>query len=494
MRPIAEGGTAEVHLAFDTWAEEWRAVKTLLPEYAQRASIRYRFEQEAVAMRNISHPNVVRVYEAAVEAETAFLVMDFIEGGSIIEWVERHGPMPERMAVQAMLDVCAGLQAAHAEGIVHRDVKPQNVLVHPDGHAMITDFGIAQVIEAQRMTATGTVMGTIGYMAPEQHESAKHADVRSDVYSVGATLFTLVTGELPTHLFMANDEDFDRVSDRLRPVLLRCTEYKPDDRFQALPELSAALREVLQKAPALAFDTPDLLNADRLRLQDITPPSAGEIDDAAARATVAPPVAEPTSEADPTQNTGAQTFLDRRTLTGGPTPERVARPYASSETRTMHPFALGATIVALGAFFLVLTLVLSAHGRLTRLQVALDDAVRSIDAAHHREFVLADRLAPYDLPEHATLLELFDDMGDERADARARLATTHRVIAVLQNQRRDLEHRGRTNDLATIKDIEGTVARLRTVARDMERILDAKDEAQSTFAGRMATRFTGAAR
>ncbi|MEM6925572.1 MAG: serine/threonine-protein kinase [Myxococcota bacterium] len=273
VRHVAEGGTAHVYLGYDTWTETWRAVKTLLPEYARRPALRHRFEREAATMKTLSHDNIIAVYDAGIEAETVFMVMEYAEGGSVIDWVERHGPMPPRMATTVVLELCAGIDAAHRQGVIHRDIKPQNLLVDRSGHCKVTDFGIAQVLEDTRMTMTGTVMGTMGYMAPEQNESAKHADERADVYSIAATYYTLIKGEAATHLFMAEDQDFDGIPGSLAEIIKKGSQYKREARFQTVRELMGELEGALRMLAPDPLDTPPIVPYDLPSIEDMTPPS-----------------------------------------------------------------------------------------------------------------------------------------------------------------------------------------------------------------------------
>ena len=154
VQKIAEGGTAVVYKAYDTVDQQWRAIKTLLPDYAKRPALRNRFEREAKTMQQLHHPNIIQVYDAGGDNETAYLVMEYADGGSVIDWVERHGrPMPPQMATQVALELCAGIHYAHEEGVIHRDIKPQNLLVDRYGVCKVTDFGIAQVVANEvRMT------------------------------------------------------------------------------------------------------------------------------------------------------------------------------------------------------------------------------------------------------------------------------------------------------------------------------------------------------
>ena len=284
VREVAEGGTALVHLGFDTWTDQWRAIKTLLPEYAKRPALRHRFEREAATMKALSHPNIIAVYDGGIDDDVAYMVMEYAEGGSVTDWIERHGPMPPRMATEVVLQLCEGVEAAHRQEIVHRDIKPQNLLVDRDGNCKVTDFGIAQVLEDIRMTMTGTVMGTIGYMAPEQHESAKHADKRADVYSIAATFYTLLKGEAATHLFMAEDSDLEGIPAPLARIVRRGSEYRREARYPTIREMAHDLREALKVLQPDPLDTPPLVSSDLPILEDITPPSFSTVNPRAGRA------------------------------------------------------------------------------------------------------------------------------------------------------------------------------------------------------------------
>ncbi|MBX2800901.1 MAG: serine/threonine protein kinase [Myxococcales bacterium] len=274
VRKVAEGGTAIVHLGYDTWTETWRAVKTLQPEFAERPALRHRFEREAATMKSLSDEHIIAVYDAGVDEEVAYMVMEFAEAGSVIDWVERNGPMPPRMATQVIFQLCKGIATAHEQGIIHRDIKPQNLLVDRHGVCKVTDFGIAQIVDLEtRMTMTGTVMGTIGYMAPEQHESAKHADERADVYSIAATFYTLIKGEAATHLFMAEPTDFEGIPEPLANIIRKGAEYRREARYGTVEQMIEELDQALTMIPPDPLDVPPLVSSDIPVLDDITPPS-----------------------------------------------------------------------------------------------------------------------------------------------------------------------------------------------------------------------------
>ncbi|MEQ1565969.1 MAG: serine/threonine-protein kinase [Myxococcota bacterium] len=276
LRKIAEGGSAVVHLAWDTVDRQYRAIKMLQPELAKKPALRNRFEREGRTMAGLEHPNIIKVFEAVNNGAEAYLVMEYAEAGSVIEWLERNGrPMPPRMAATIGLELCAGIAYAHSEQVIHRDIKPHNLLLDRTGHCKVTDFGIAQAMAEPRMTMTGTVMGTVGYMAPEQHESAKHADERADVYSIAATLYTLVVGEAQHHLFMAEDRDFERIPKPLAELIKRASQFRKEQRYSSVTEMASALLRVLEKLPPDPPDTPPLVPVD-LELLDGTPPTGAQ--------------------------------------------------------------------------------------------------------------------------------------------------------------------------------------------------------------------------
>jgi serine/threonine protein kinase len=256
---LGEGGMAEVWQAYDNRLGVWRAVKLLLADYARRTKLRKRFESEARAMAVLEHPNIVRVYDVGSEGPRSWIVMELCDGGSLESWLDSHGPMPPRLAVDVTLQFAAGVAHAHAHGVVHRDIKPQNVLISAKGVCKVTDFGIAH-FEDESLTRTGTVMGTLGFMAPEQRSDAKKVDRRSDIYSVAATLFTLLTGRVEMDLFAAGQDPsiLDGVPEPLCPVLERAVSYHREERYQTVEELVKALQEVRRKLPENPANTAPL--------------------------------------------------------------------------------------------------------------------------------------------------------------------------------------------------------------------------------------------
>lgn len=250
---------AAVYRAWDHRLRRWRAIKVLLPEYAQKPRLRARFENEAALMAQIDHPHVVAVDDVITDEPLPYIVMELADGGSLTDWLELYGPMPPRLAVTAALQICAGVGAAHALGVIHRDLKPHNVILTSSGVCRVTDFGIAQVAGVD-LTGTGTALGTLGYMAPEQRADARSVDVRADVYSIGATLYALLKHAIVPDLFVCEQEPslLDGIPGPLRAVIRRCVAYAPDARWPDVHYLAAALGETLSRLPPDPVDTPAL--------------------------------------------------------------------------------------------------------------------------------------------------------------------------------------------------------------------------------------------
>lgn len=214
-------------------------------------------------MASLAHPNVVAVFDIRRDDRDLFLVMELITGGTLWDWVRNHGPMPPRVAVQVMLPVLRAVGAAHDAGVIHRDLKPHNIMLDGSGDPKVADFGIAHVntpLADGAYTRTGTVLGTWAYMAPEQRHSARKVDERTDLYSLGATLFSLLTAEPPFDLFAADQDTqlLEGIPAPLADQIRRATRYNPEDRFQTATEMSEALEALLADLPAIPTDSPRL--------------------------------------------------------------------------------------------------------------------------------------------------------------------------------------------------------------------------------------------
>jgi serine/threonine-protein kinase len=266
---LGEGGMGVVYQAHDRQLDEMVALKTLRTKaVASDPTLLERMKREVRQARRVTHRNVLRTHDFGEAEGVPFISMEFVEGVTLKELVKRRGALPLGVAVGFAKQMCHGLEAAHAQGVVHRDIKPQNVLVVPErGEVKIMDFGIAR--EAQvgggdpALTAAGSVIGTPDYMTPEQARG-KAADFRSDIYSLGIVLFEILTGQLPfrgdtvTDIVVAQVQLAPprprslnpRISPDLEAVVLRCLEKEPSRRWQRVGQLLEALNGVSTRADA----------------------------------------------------------------------------------------------------------------------------------------------------------------------------------------------------------------------------------------------------
>jgi serine/threonine-protein kinase len=256
---VGTGGMSSVYKARDQLLERNVALKVLHPHYGEDEEYVERFRREARAVAQLSHPNIVTVIDRGEADGHQFIVFEYIEGENLKELVERTGPLPVRRAVELGLAIAEGLAFAHEHGLVHRDVKPQNVLLNRDGEAKVTDFGIARSLDVDRgVTQTGTVLGTSNYLSPEQ-ASGKHVTPATDVYSLGIVMYELLTAEIPfpgdnfvaiamKHLNERVPNILERRPDvpvRLAAAIERAVEKDPAQRFASMNELASELRTCL---------------------------------------------------------------------------------------------------------------------------------------------------------------------------------------------------------------------------------------------------------
>jgi eukaryotic-like serine/threonine-protein kinase len=232
---LGSGGMSTVYLARDTTLDRPVAVKVMHREMSEQADQLERFRQEARAVAKLSHPNVVSVIDAGEDGGYPYIVFEYVEGETLKARINRIGALDVQEALAYAIEIARGLTMAHARKMVHRDIKPQNVLIDAEGRAKLTDFGISRQLEQDGMTATGRVLGTTDYVAPEQ-AMGRGADQRSDIYSLGVVLFEMFTGEVP---FAADSQ--------VGVAMKHVNEELPD--VQAIrPELSAASALVVERA------------------------------------------------------------------------------------------------------------------------------------------------------------------------------------------------------------------------------------------------------
>lgn len=252
-----------VYLGRDERLHRPVAVKVMAAAYRDDPVFLSRFEFEARAVAGLKHPGLVNVYDQGIDDSVVFLVMELVEGGSLRELLRERGPMPPHAVAAVLGPVLGGLGTAHAAGLVHRDVKPENILISDDGDVKIADFGLVRAVAEAGITSASVILGTAAYLSPEQVESTR-ADARSDVYSAGVVMFELLTGRTPFHGdtplglayarlsydVPAPGDVVDGVPAAFDDIVLRATERIPGDRY---PDGFAMARAVAEAADELAL-------------------------------------------------------------------------------------------------------------------------------------------------------------------------------------------------------------------------------------------------
>lgn len=257
---IARGGMAEVYRAHDRLLDRPVALKVLFPELSVDRSFVERFRREAQAAANLSHPNIVPVFDWGEDTGTYFIVMEFIDGRPLSSILKSAGTLTPERTADIGSHVAAALGYAHKHGVIHRDVKPGNVLITDDGHVKVTDFGIARAINTEEsLTQTGAVMGTATYFSPEQAEGLG-VDARSDIYSLGVVLFEMVTGRPP----FLGDSPVAVASKHVRDNPPAPRELNP----QIPPTFEAIILKSMAKNPAHRYTNAEELRADLLRYNE----------------------------------------------------------------------------------------------------------------------------------------------------------------------------------------------------------------------------------
>ena len=262
VEELGKGGMGRVYKALDKEINEEVAIKLLKPEIASDESTVERFRNELKFARKISHKNVCRMYHIAKDEETPYITMEYVKGEDLKSFIRRKGKLSDEEALSIAKQVSEGLAEAHRLGVVHRDLKPQNIMIDEEGDAKIMDFGIARWVEAPGVTQTGVMIGTPDYLSPEQAEG-EEADHRADIYSLGVILYEMVTGSVPfkgdTALSVAlkhksklppNPRELNpEISEELNKLILICMEKDREIRYQTATELLADIQNIEEGIP-----------------------------------------------------------------------------------------------------------------------------------------------------------------------------------------------------------------------------------------------------
>ena len=254
MRRLGKGGMATVYLAREVALNREVAIKVLPQAYLRDEEFVARFKREAQVSAGLEHPHIVRVYAISQEPDLCYFVMNCIPGGSVGDRLEAQGVLGVDEIVQWGMDACSALAYAHRHGVIHRDLKPDNIMLDENGRGVVTDFGIARAAVGTRLTQTGVAIGTPHYMSPEQ-AMGRELDGRSDIYSLGVVLYQMATGGLPfvatdpasliyMHVHEAPEAPDVRnagLTGWLAGIIMRCLSKEPDDRFGDVASLGEAL-------------------------------------------------------------------------------------------------------------------------------------------------------------------------------------------------------------------------------------------------------------
>ena len=255
LEHIGSGGMADVYKAQCLKTNRFVAVKILRKEYCDDETLVRRFTMEARSTADLHHPNVVSILDEGNEQGIHYIVMELAEGMTLKRYIRRYGRLSVRETVDFSIQIASGIQAAHEHGIVHRDIKPQNIIVSDSGKIKVTDFGIAKAATGD--TIASSTMGSVRYLSPEQARGG-YSDARSDIYSLGITMYEMATGKVPfdgentvaiavMHLrdeIVPPRNYFPDIPVSLERIILKCTRKRPEERYQTAADLIADLKQV----------------------------------------------------------------------------------------------------------------------------------------------------------------------------------------------------------------------------------------------------------
>lgn len=262
MQELGRGGMGIVFLAYDKQLKDNVAIKVLSPFLSHDEESLERMRREVTAARKITHSNVIKIFDLAEAGGLHYITMEYFPGENLRQLILRRGTLTMQEAMQIVFQICDGLAAAHAQGIIHRDLKSHNIILNDRGHLKIIDLGLARTNQMEGMTATGLIMGTPEYMSPEQ-VMGRRTDERSDLYSLGVILYEMFSGHVPFSGDSAINVGFKHLKEEWIPLKTVCPQL-PD-------ELSAIIDRLLQKDPAHRYQSVQDLRRDLEKVQSFRP-------------------------------------------------------------------------------------------------------------------------------------------------------------------------------------------------------------------------------
>jgi serine/threonine protein kinase len=274
LSELGRGGMGIVFQAYDKQLKEQVAIKLLSPLFSADPEALERLTREVSMARRITHPNVIRIHDLSEVNGLHYVSMEYFNGANLKEHLKRSGPLSFHNAYQILSQICDGLEAAHSQGVVHRDLKSQNIMIGPSGQIKIIDFGLARSVHLEGMTATGLIMGTPEYMAPEQ-VAGKHVDERADIYALGVILFEMLTGRVPFTGDTAIAVGFQQLKDpppsprsinphipeEVEQIILKALEKNPIQRYHTVNEMRKDFESALPRSAAAATGSATVLEA-----------------------------------------------------------------------------------------------------------------------------------------------------------------------------------------------------------------------------------------
>ena len=253
---IGAGGMSDVYKAKDHTLGRFVAIKVLKQEFSEDVNFVTKFRTEAQSAAGLEHPNIVNIYDVGSQEGMYYIIMEYVEGITLKTYIEKKGQLTFKEAISIAIQMCTGIEAAHKHNIIHRDIKPQNIIISKEGKVKVTDFGIARAVDSN--TVSSNAMGSVHYVSPEQARGG-YCDAKSDIYSVGITMYEMITGRVPfdgdstvtvamKHLqenITPPSQYAPDMSKALEKIILKCTQKSPERRYESTTLLIQDLKRAL---------------------------------------------------------------------------------------------------------------------------------------------------------------------------------------------------------------------------------------------------------